>query len=487
MAVTAADPALAQSWSKAGRKLRKAVSRGERDRFDALVLDLVGLARYGQPPWPPEREEGLLRIGVSTAAALARESADPELLAAAVALPWYDGDLLGQRTPLVARGRPIDWAGAMVLAMVPPAGSRFRGSGGQWPTWPYLRQLAALPPVLRGVVLTERAYAGATAAGPGVMLFGGVRPFDNEALALLAPGVPRGLLPPHGGPPVPMGEQPAPVGTPAEAIELVRRQPAKFGAYQMAMDGPPKYVVESAELVYQVRWDAPPEQIRTLGPPAPNPGDQENVLFREPGWIVDRVSREVQAVDLSTSWRWYPSSRRVFPLPPGWRPEGRPPVPDGLAATAPPQVHAAAGPALREATARYAALLATEEWPDFLVAWSVALETVRVLGTADPDSVTAALLAAQGTAPADTLVDEASELWRTPAGELARAARPDPDETDGTGAARRAARLADAPAPVRALVLANAQARLAVEGQLFGAVPQARRDELTALSTMSTI
>jgi hypothetical protein len=485
VAVTTADPALAQAWAKAGRKLRKAVPRGDRDRLDALVLDLVGVATSGQPPWPPERDAGLLRIGVATATELAKECADTEMLAAAVVLPWYDDALLGQRAPLAARGQPIDWAGAMVLAMV-PAGSRFRPSTTDPPAGPYLRQLAALPPLLRGVVLTERALAAAAASGTDVPVFGAVRPFDAAALALLAPGVPRRLLPPGGGPPGPPAEPPPePVGSPAEAIALVRRQPTKFGAYHMAVDGDPKFVVDSAELVYQVRWDAPPEAIRTVGPPAPNPGDRTNDRYRLPGWIVDRVSRDVHAYDLSSPWlRWYPATRRHYPLPPGWRPEGRPPVPDGLAASAPPPVHAAATPVLHEATARYATLLATETWPDFLVAWRVGLETVRLLGPADPESVTAALLAAQGTAPADTLVGEESDLWRTPAGELARAARPHPDETDGPGAERRAARLAGAPAPARALVVANAQARLTVEGELFGVVPQARRDEMSILSTL---
>lgn len=481
MAVTTADPALAAGWAKVGRKVRKAVPRGERDRLDALVVYLIGVARSGQPPWPPERDRALLDIGVATAAALAKECADPELIAAAVALPWYDDALLGQRAPLIARAEPVDWPAAMVLAMA-PAATRYRVSAADPPAWPYVRQVAALPPLLRGVVLMERALAAA-ASGRGAALLGAVRPFDDAALAVLAPEVPRRLLPPAGPPGQPVAPPP-PVGSPAEAIALVRGEQPRFGSYTMAVDGTPKYIVDSAELVYQVRWDAPPEAIRTVGPPAPNPGDQANTRYREPGWIVDRVSREVYAFDLASPWlAWYPSTRRVFPLPPGWRPEGRPPVPDGLAATAPPPVLAAA-PVLREATARYASLLTTELWPDFLVAWRVGLETVRALAATDPDTVTAALLAARGTAPRDTLVDDGSELWRTPAGELARAARPADDETDGPGAERRARRLAGESEQVRALALANAQARLAVEGQIFGVVPQARHDEVAALSTM---
>jgi hypothetical protein len=73
-------------------------------------------------------------------------------------------------------------------------------------------------------------------------------------------------------------------------------------------------------------------------------------------------------------------------------------------------------------------------------------------------------------------------VWHTLAGQYALAARPAPDETDGPGAARRAARLASASPEVRAIAVANAEARLTVETALFGIPPASREAELTALS-----
>ncbi|GAA4707056.1 hypothetical protein [Phytohabitans rumicis] len=439
------------AWAKAGRKLTKAVSRSDRDRFGGLVLDLIGRARFGQPAWSP-RHQRLLDIGVGTATALAKEAPpDPELLAAAVALPWYDGALLSARAALIDLARPIGWAEAMVLAMA-PAGARSMALAQS----AYLRQLAALPPLLRAVVILERDQA---AAGPPM---GPSQPFDDNALALLAPGIPRKLLPPGGRPPGPtLAPPPPPVGTPIEAVDLVRKQVNEpFGSYQMTVDGDPGFAVDALELVYRVRWDVPPEEIRPVGRPTVNPGDTEAVRYDAPGWIVDRVTRDVYPFDLAgPTVESFVGARRVYPLPPGWLLEGRRPIPDGLATLVPAPAQAALAPAIQEATARYAALLATETWPDFLMAWQVGTETVRLLlagGFTDPELLTRAL-----------------------------SARPEPDETDGSGAARRASRLADAPAPERALAVANAQARATIETHLFGVLPQARRDELVALTPLA--
>ncbi|MDQ7907791.1 hypothetical protein RB614_25035 [Phytohabitans sp. ZYX-F-186] len=508
MGVTGGDGELAGAWADAGRKLRKVFPRRERDAFDALVLGLLHPARprplayapaFATPDPGAERDlvRARLEMGVSTAAVLARECADPEVLAAVVALPWYDG-AVGARQWLL-RERPLDWAAAMVLAMIPVEARTLRRAGDPPPAPPavpvpppaHLRQLAALPPLLRGAVLTERSLAGDIAAQrrtfPPRLPLPLPRPWDDAELSFLAPDVPRSLLPSSAHPPQPREPVPDPVGGPAEAIALVRARPPRFGAHTMWVDGgfDTGYLVEGQELVYQVRWDAPPEAIRPGGPVVSNPGDQPTPPPREPAWIVDRVTRHVDAVDLAgLTLREFVDPRRAFPLPPGWRPEGRPPLPEGLAATAPPAVHSAAAPVLHEATTRYAAALATEAWPDFLVAWRVAVQTVRELATVDvtdPESVTAALLAARGSARADTLVDDASPLWRTPAGELARLARPEPEETDGEGVARRAARIAQAPPPVRVLALANARARSTVEAELFGVVPRARQEEIDAL------
>lgn len=472
---------LSDVWGKHRRKLVKALHRSDRDRFDALVLDLLDLALHGQPPTAPWHPT-IMRIGVDTALTLAKEAPpDPELLAAAVALPWFDNGLLGPRSPLSARGRPLDWTAAMVLAMA-PAGLR-----GEIENDGYLRQLAALPPLLRATAILERAFAGAAQQGPGMPL-GPALAFTDAEVAALSTGIPPKLLPPGGLPPGPLPEPlPPPVGSPAEAIELVREHAKEpFGSYRLFVEGDPGFLVTGTELVYQVRWDVPLDQIITIGGPISYPGDTETIRYDQPGWIVDRVTREVHPVDLAGSTlERYVSARRVFPLPPGWRIEGRGPIPEGLAAMLPVSAVATVQPMLGEAIARYTAALATEAWPDYLVAWRIACETVNSLLTAgygDPDTLTAGLLAAQGPAPTDTVVGEASPLWHTLAGQYALAARPAPDETDGPGAARRAARLASASPEVRAIAVANAEARLTVETALFGIPPASREAELTALS-----
>ncbi|WP_141574964.1 hypothetical protein [Actinomadura sp. WMMA1423] len=179
------------------------------------------------------------------------------------------------------------------------------------------------------------------------------------------------------------------------------------------------------------------------------------------------------------------------PLPPGCRPGERPAVADGLAADLatllPEPLHTALGPVMREITERYASVLTTEAWPEFLSAWQTGRHTVGLLagtGCADPEPLTAALLAACGTAPADTLVDDGSPLWRSPAGAHARTARPAEPETDTPEASARAERLAAAPAPVRALVFANAWARRQAETERFGSTPPARTRELDALAPL---
>ena len=53
---------LPDAWARARRKLIRALRRADRDRFDALVLDLIGPALAGAPV--DDRHHGLLRIGV---------------------------------------------------------------------------------------------------------------------------------------------------------------------------------------------------------------------------------------------------------------------------------------------------------------------------------------------------------------------------------------------------------------------------------------
>jgi hypothetical protein len=259
------------------------------------------------------------------------------------------------------------------------------------------------------------------------------------------------------------------VGSAAEAGSLVRSDDQPFGGYRLAPDGDPGYLVDGQELVYRVRWNAPAESIRPIGPPITYPGDPEPVRFREPGWIVDRVTREVLPVDLSLDWpAGYVRPRRRYPLPP--------PVLD-----LPPMVVA-------EATDRYRARLTGPDWPDFLVAYRIATRTAQLLraaGVGESDVLLAAVLMARGPAASDRLVDPGAAAWGTPAGELARVADPGPVDHDGLAANERAAQLADAAPEVRALAVANAQARAQVEEELFGTRPLARDQELLALGPLA--
>jgi hypothetical protein len=460
---------LAGDWTAARRKLIRAIRRPDRDRYDTLVTGLLDLVERGRPT-VDERARGLLRVGVATASALVPYApADLELLAAAAVLPWFDDALLGSRALLLAAPGPPDWTTAMLLAMAPPAARSMREAttgdrGG------YLRHLAGLPPLPRAAVVLERHFA---AGVPEVarLAFGTARPFDQAEQAVLAPGVPSGLLPPAAAPGPPVPPAPPPVGSPAEAVTLVREQSHQpFGGYRLAVDGDPGFLVAGRELVYQVRWDAPPDAFAPVGPAVSYPGDPEPVAYREPGWLVDRATREVHPVDLSIgALAGYVGPRRAYPLPPGWRPDARPVLPDGFAAL----LATLAPPLVPEATARYAARLAGPDWPDLLVALRVAGYTIQALAAAGLGAAAvAAALAARGPGPEDTLVDPDSAQWRTPAGELARAV-----------AAH--ATLAGADPTTRAVAVANARARAAVEHEQFGAMPRARHEELAALAPLA--
>ncbi|HKS98381.1 MAG TPA: hypothetical protein VJT31_02535, partial [Rugosimonospora sp.] len=246
-----------------------------------------------------------------------------------------------------------------------------------------------------------------------------------------------------------------------------------FGAHRLTVAGDPGYLVEGRELVYQVRWDAPRDAIQILGPAVTYPGDPPPVVYQEPGWLVDRATREVHPVDLSTgALAWYTGPRRAYPLPPGWRPGTRPSLAGcfaaQLAALLPPQF---AGPLVDEAVARYTARLAGPDWPDFVTALRVAWYTTQALaqaGPPPPDLAAAAVLLARGPGPDDTLLSRESALWHSTAGALARTPP-----------------AAGAPRLVRALALANAHARATVDSELFGTVPRANLDELSALGPLA--
>jgi hypothetical protein len=495
--VTTPDAALVASWKEVRPKLVELLPRGEHEHLDALVLDLIAPARQSlfTPSDELERVERAdrLAIGVETAAALAKQGVtDLEVLAAVVALPWYDSDLAGNEYALEGVSRPLTWPLAVLLAMARPYPRTTTGNP-EWPRTVFVHQLLKLPPVLRTAAVVARDFAYARQQRSPYSRVARARPFDRTELSALAPDIPpewHGNRPP--GPP--LAPPPPPFGGPREAIDLVRSRPQeRFGAYHAWVPSLgmnlPGYLAESRGLVYLVRWDVPPQEIQPMGPRFSYPGDrQDRSPYDEPGWLVDRVTREVETVDL----RWIRVSRRwAYPLPPGWQPDRRPAIVDGLAADLatllPPPICAALEPVIREATARYSTLLSTGTWPDFVVAWRVARHTVWLLastGCTDTDLLTAALLAARGTARTDTLVDDNSAWWETPPAAQARIARPHDTETDGAEATERARCLFDAPAPLRALVVANAWARKNAETELFGSTPQARTRELSALSTL---
>ncbi len=458
----------AEDWTRARKKLGKAIRRGDRDRYDRMVLGLLALATRGQPAGPQDAEHrrGLLRVGVATATALARHAADDlDLLAVAATLPWFDETLLGSRSPVLSG--PPEATRFLLLALAPP-GARSMREAASGDRSGYLRQLAALPPLPRAAALLTRYHA---AGVPEVarLAFAAARPFDAAELAVLAAGLPADLLPPPGPPGPPPGPPTPPVGSAAEAVSLVRSDEQTFGGYRLLPDGDPGYLVDGQELVYRVRWDAPADAVRSVAPPVAYPGDPEPIRYREPGWIVDRVTREVHPVDLALGEpAGYVGPRRAYPLPPA-------------ALDLPPAIAA-------EATERYRARLTGPDWPDFLVAYRIGDRTVRALmaaGRTEPDVLLAALLLARGPAAGDTLVDPGAPAWATPAGDLARAADPGPVDPDGAAAAERAARLADAAPEVRALAVANAQARALVETELFGTRPLARDQELLALGPLA--
>jgi hypothetical protein len=493
MDATIPDAPLVQSWNEVRRTVAKRLPRGEREHLDALVLNLIAPARKYVRTEELDRVERAdrLAIGVETATTLVKRGiTDLEVLAAAAALPWYDSDMAGDRSALETV-RPLTWPVAMTLAMARPYP---RTSGNpQWLRTAYVHQLRGLPPVLRAAAVVVWDVASAMSKRSPYSRVAQARPFDLTEMSALEPGVPPQR---HGkrAPGAPLAPLPPPIGSPREAIDLVTaRPPEPFGVYHMHVpslgSSLPEHVAEARRLVYLVRWDVPPREIHAMGPPFSYPGDTENRRpLEEPGWLVDRVTREVETVDL----RWIRVSRlSAPPLPPGWRLGERPPIVDGLAADLatllPAPLHAALEPVLREATVRYSELLTTETWPDFLLAWQTARHTVWLLvntGCTDPELLTAALLAARGTAHADTLIDDNSTLWQTPAGAHAKTARPADAETDTPEATTRAQRLTAAPAPLRALVFANAWARRNAETELFGAAPPARTRELNALSTL---
>ncbi|MFG2042842.1 hypothetical protein [Dactylosporangium sp. NPDC048998] len=473
--VSAVEPDAAAAWSAERGPLWTVVPPAGRERLDNLVTRLLDLALDGRPFADPAGEahhRALLRVGVRAAAELARlVSADAELLAATAMLPWFDDALLGARVRLLTPGPP-DWTAAMLLAMTPPEARSMAEAAGE-DRGRYLRQLAALPPQLRAAVVLVR-YAAAATPEVAALSMGTARPFDAAELTLLARGLPAGL--PVAAPgPRPAAPPDEPVGSPAEAVALVLAS----GGHQLAVATGPDFTVDGVELVYRVRWNGSPDRY----PRRPAyPGDPEPLPPREPGWIVDRVTREVHPVDLSPGvLESYADTHREYPLPPGWRPSGRVPVGDALAELLPEPVRADLAPAV---SAAYRRRLADNTWPDYLVAWSVAEQTLRALPHADTDLLAASLLAARGPADGDALLDGDPPPAYAGALALAESARPRPDEVDGPGATRRAAALADEPVAVRRLAVANAHARARVDEARFGVLPAARAAELHALSIL---
>jgi hypothetical protein len=494
--VTEVDAQLQREWLRARRKLIRSLPKEQRDRFDALVLDLLRLNWQATTPPPPSDRrpyEGRLRMGAEVAAALRPHAPDDiELLAAVATLPWFRTAPWPSRQGLLLAPGPLDWPRAMLLAM---SAGGLRGAGrGLGERQRYLGALAALPPLLRVAVLRQ-LHLAATMREFAKVIGTQADPLDATELAGLAAGVPPELIPPAAAPRPPQEPPAAPVAGPDAAINRVRSRPnQRINGFNVVVDRPYDYVVEGRELYYVVRWDVPPEAIRTLGPPVTNPGDHGvPTPLRQPGWLVDRVTGDIDTVDLATDQvDAQVRAIRNYPLPPGWRPGPRPSLPDGfgheLAGGLPTPLPPLLGAVVAEAVARYATRLSTPWWPDFLVACRVgarAMHALRGAGVADPTILGAALLIARGPGPEDTLTAPDSPAWAGPAGQLARAATAGPQETYGPGLELRLIRLIGAPQPVRALVIADAWARATVDGELLGAVPGSNGLELSRLRPLT--
>jgi hypothetical protein len=491
--VTEVDARVRTDWSQARQRFGPALPVGDLDQYDELVLDLIRHSDQMPRPadeWNLERYAERLWIGARTGSVLAEHLGhDTETLAAVSALPWFDRTLTASHLPLMSELGPLTWPRALVLAMV-PSGERYTGQDEPGERARLLRALAALPPLLRAATMQERHLASQTRhLSRRAAASHSARPLDAAELRSLSDGIPPELLPPPGSPPSrPPEPDIAPVGSPDEAVSLVRRHEGdRINGFHMTVrGGVPGYLVDSHELFYAVRWDVPSEAIQPAGPGVGSPGDTADRLpFTHPVWIIDRTTGHLDVRDLSARLDRHVADARNLPLPPGWRPARRG-LPGSLEHHLTALLPAPRPDLVTAVVEHYTATLATDDWPDVVHAYAVATDTVTQLrdtGFHHPDIVTAALLVARATTPDHHLVAPTASLWHTPAGQLARHLTATLDDaypsTDPTTA------LALAPPHVRALALAHTYARARLEKHLLGVIPTARDNQLRQLTTIN--
>jgi hypothetical protein len=438
-----------------------------------------------------------LRQGVRAAALLARHGyRDPELLLAALLMPFADPGIGGHRELVATRPRVTGWSDAILLAAVDAQPRPGQDHAGAWRC--YLRHVRALPPELVALVVASRRAWLET--GPPdqrdrfAELTGDLLPLAGELPAGLRAEVSRpfSLAARLVGAGRTAGASPDlaanPVTDPDVAVELAARFEPGWPRERLAV----------------AEYDAGYLVWLTGVPVSPHPGGRVAAL------IVDRETRVVSSWwDLSPEHAMtaYAARHQHFPLPPGWRAAGRGPVPAGLtdALTLAPDPAGAgpelvpgqagladAGPELapvRDHLAGYyeLQLSAGEGWPEFLSRWSRGVIAVSLLagaGVREPAPLRAALLAPFGAGTGDAdyrwhrdalrAVDPAAaELL-----DLARWPELPPGGSAAVVAAARARSLAAAPPGARWVAVADRLAVAEYADSRFGGVCLALRAHL---------
>jgi hypothetical protein len=427
-------------------------------RFLPALTERLRSANYPHPELGGEAGgAGRVRVGARAVDLLTRHGyVDPDLLLAALLLPWCDPAAGGHREFVATRPVIGGWADAALLATV--SALPRPGEDPLAQSCSYLRHLRTLPPELVAmVVAVRRAWVE---AGPPD------RQARFDELLLLAADVPAGLR----------DEVVRPLTVAARLLRAPRPpvHPPDLSAdpithpdvaVERALGAEPSWDRKSLVVAeYDIGYLIWPAQSRD---PAPEPGG------RVPAVIVDRQTHA------ATSW-WeltaehaalaYQARHRHFPLLPGWRAADRGPVEDGLdadlASAFPESVLAALAPVSEHLTAEYRdALRHGGRWPELVADWRVGVRTVSWLlasEVADPEMLRAPFVVKRELG--EYLAFPAAVLAHVPATQVGETAYVD--------------RLRTAPPEVRAVAVAYQLAAAEYAQTRFGGVCGARRADL---------
>jgi hypothetical protein len=471
-------------WGRARRTLARALPAADLDALGAgfaagLSTRLRTPTRWDEPASTATVAQRI-RQGVRAVELLAlADVTDPDLVLAALQLPWCDPVLGGDRSLATERPRVTQWSEAVLFATLTA-----EPRPGQDPLAAlraYLRHVATAPPEIRAVAVASWR------AGPGA------RAQHHRELDVtpLLDGLPDGfrdavLRPPTllarltGAPPAPSApEDPEPITHPDVAVAAARN------AHPLAAAG--SLTVEEHDVGFLL-WEAPdPAQVAAPG-------------SRVPALIVDRQTHAV------TSWNElspahdievYAARHRLFPLLPGWQASERPPIEQGLAADLthrfPPDVSAPLAAASAQIAEQYRNELSRGTgWPATVDRWNVGTAAVEILLAADlgtPDVLAAALLS-----PHVSGQDERTARWYLealpPASarllDAARTPATAPGQSAGEVFAAHVTALTGAPRKVRAVAAAFAQASARYALARFGGVCQVSRAGLGRLQVLTT-